>query len=255
MRSIWSGSISFGLVNIPIKLYSAHTSNQDIDFDMLHKKDLSPVRYARICRHENIEIPWSEITKGVDTGGGNYVIIDTSEFEKALPRKTKTVDIMSFCDISEIDPIFLERTYYLESDKQSDKPYQLLLRALRSSGKVGIAKYVLRNKEHLAMLRPYHEILSLVQLRFDDEIADLSDIRFPMKTEISAEEEKLAKELVAQITKPFDATDYQDTFKEEMRQIIRSKIEGKQIIPKQDEPLPTEVNNLIETLSKSLSKK
>lgn len=222
---------------------------------MLHAKDLSPVRYAKMCKKENSEIPYTEITKGVDTGGGKYVVIDPVDFEKALPQKTKTIDIVSFCKQSEIDPIYFERSYFLEADKQSDKPYSLLLTTLEETGRVGIAKFVLRAKEHLAMLRPYKGILSLVQLRYDEEIADLSTIRFPAKSSASKEELSLAEKLVAQISKPFNPMEFHDTFTREVSKIIREKVKGNEVVAKQEEPVPTEVENLIDTLAKSIAKK
>jgi len=254
MKSIWSGSISFGLVNIPVKLYSAHAAGEDIDFDMLHKKDLSPIRYARFCQKENDEVPYTEIVKGVDTGDGNYVVVDQSDFEKALPKRTKSIEIINFCDLSDVDPIYYEKPYYLESDK-ADKPYLLLFKALEETKKVGIAKYVLRSKDHLVMLRPYKGILLLNQLRFDEEIADLSRLRYPITQNITEREIALAKKLVQELSTKFVPSDYKNTFVAEMKEIIKAKIEGKEIQKVEETPIPTEVENLVDILSKSLSKK
>lgn len=209
MRSIWSGSISFGLVNIPVKLYSA-SEDKAISFDFLHKSDFSKIRYARICLEENKEIPYEDIIRGYELSEGMYVPLDEKDFERADQKRTKTIEIINFANENEVDPIYYEKPYYLEPDKGAEKPYVLLKEALQASGRVGIAKFVLRNREHLAILRPYKDTLALNQLRFSDEIRNIDEIKKPEAKNISQEEVSLALALVDQLTKPFDPKKYRD---------------------------------------------
>jgi DNA end-binding protein Ku len=153
MRAIWSGALSFGLVNIPVKLYSA-TAGMGLDLTMLHKKDISPIRYARICRADGKEIPYEDIVKGYEYQKGDYVILTDEDFKKASVEKTKAIEIESFVKESEIDPIYFEKPYYLEPEKGAQKAYALLRESLKKSKKIGLAKFVLRNREHLAAIRP-----------------------------------------------------------------------------------------------------
>src|ERR1700733_11871420 len=144
-RALWKGSISFGLVNIPIQMFTA-TQDHEISFVLLHKKDLSEIRYVRFCKAENIEVPWNEIVKGYEYEKGNFVIIKDDDFAKANPKKTKTIEILNFTDESEIDSMYYAKPYFLEPDKNAGNAYSLLRDALRKTKKVGIAKYILRNK-------------------------------------------------------------------------------------------------------------
>ena len=162
MRAIWSGSISFGLVNIPVKLYSA-TQEQQLDFDMLSKKDLAPIRYARISTSTNKEIPWKEIVKGFEVKKGKYVVITDEDFQKASPEKSRAIDIVQFVLEKEIDPIFYDKPYYLVPDKGADKSYFLLLKALEQSKKVAVAEFMLRNRNHICALKPYNNVLLLTR--------------------------------------------------------------------------------------------
>ncbi len=251
MRSIWSGSITFGLVNIPVKLYSA-SKERAISFDFLHKKDLSRVRYARICLKENKEIPYEDIIRGYELGSGNYVEVDEKDLEQANQRKTKSIEIINFSKEEEVDPIYYEKPYYLEPDKGADKSYLLLKEALKKSKRVGIAKFVLRNKEHLAMVRPTGGILSLIQLRFNDEVRNAEELKKISTKEISDQEISLALALVDQLTKRFDPSGYRDDYTEELKEIISEKSEGKVPAESEAAPSPTEVKDLMEVLKKSL---
>lgn len=254
MRSIWSGAISFGLVNIPIKLYSA-TSDNSIDFDMLDSKDLSPIRYARISTGSGREVPYDEIVKGHKYQGGDYVIIEAKDFEKVNVAKTKTIDIVDFVDIEEIDTIYYEKPYYLEPDKSAGKSYYLLREALKKSKKVAVSLFVLRNKEHLAVLKPYKDIIVLNQLRFDSEIRKPNDLKLPDIQAPKGKELEMALALIEQLSSEFDIAAYKDTYTEELQKLIEHKAEGKPIRAKGKAPKPTQVHDLMSLLKASLKEK
>lgn len=249
MRAIWSGSISFGLVNIPIKLYGA-TKDEGISFDLIHNPDLSKIRYARICRSEEREVPYDEISKGYEYEPNRYVILNDEDFERANVRKAKTIAILNFVKAEEIDPVYFEKPYYLEPDRDSDQAYSLLLEALRHSGKVGVGKYVLRNREKLVILRPYEDIIILEQLRFRSEIkAERPHVK---KVLISNEEKNIALALINQLSKKFDPDNYWDTYSNELRRVIGEKIAGRVPAIKGEIPKPTPVPDLMAILKKSL---
>lgn len=250
MRSIWSGSISFGLVNIPVKLYSA-SQERALSFDYLHRKDQSKIRYAKVCANEGKEVPFEEVVKGYEISKGNYVIIDESDFDKADPKKTRSIEILQFAKQEEIPEILLEKPYFLEAAENADKPYLLLKEALEKTNKVGVAKFVLRNKEHLAIIKPCQNILLINQLRFADEIRDSSGLRQP-DAEITKDEFFIATSLIDNLTKKFDSKLFHDTFTEEMIKIIQAKSEGKEIVQSKA-PEATEVDDLMDLLRQSLS--
>src|SRR5690349_5536780 len=161
MRSIWSGAISFGLVNIPVKLNSAIESSEGLDFDMLSKKDMAPIRYARIDTKTGKEVPWKEIVKGYEYTKGKYVVVSDEDFKKASPEKSRSVDIIEFVKENEIDPIYYEKPYYLVPDKGADKSYHLLIKALEETETVGLAEFMLRNRMHICALKAKDGVLLL----------------------------------------------------------------------------------------------
>src|SRR6266540_2683989 len=187
MRAIWTGSIAFGLVNIPVKLYSA-VNEHEIDLDMLDKETLAPIRYARISTASGKEIPWKEIVKGYKYDSEHYVVITDEDFKKVNVRKSKAIDIIDFVKEDEIPSIYFERPYYLEPDKGAAKAYALLREALSKSGKVGIAQFVLRNKQHLALIKPYERIIVLNQIRFAHELRKPEGLEVPETEEFKGKE-------------------------------------------------------------------
>jgi DNA end-binding protein Ku len=251
MRVIWKGSISFGLVNIPVKMYHA-SRDHELKFVLLHKKDLSEIRYARICKSEDKEVPWEELVKGFEFQKGEYVVMNQEDFEKANVKKTRTIEIVSFANEDEIDPIFYEKPYYLEPDKNAESTYALLCEALRKSKKVGIAKYVIHNREHIAVLKPYHNAILLNQMRYDDEMVKLKELEIPDIGKIPAKEVDIAIKLIDHLTKPFTAKEYKDTYTEEIKEIIAQKAKGKKIVAKGKEPKPTKVTDIMSLLKASL---
>ena len=252
MRAIWSGSISFGLVNIPVKLFLAVTENR-LNFDMLHEKDLSPIRFARVCKSEDKEVPYDQIVKGYEYEKGHFVVLSDEDFEKANIRLTKTISILNFVLAEEIEPIYFEKPYYLEPDKGAEKPYRLLFQALGKSKKVAVGKYVLRNREHLAVIRSdtKNDIIILEHIRYEEEIKDTTDL---VRPEVSTNQEELdlALSLIDKLTKKFNPSDYHDTYMNELKRIIAEKVAGKVPSVKGSVPAPTKVPDLMAMLRQSL---
>jgi DNA end-binding protein Ku len=252
MRSIWSGAISFGLINIPVKLYTAVRDTRP-DFDLLHRRDLSPIRYARVCAAEGEEVPYEEIVKGYEFRKGDYVVLEDEDLQRANVRKTQTIDISDFVDAGEIDPKLFEKPYYLEPGKAARKAYALLREGLKKTKKVGLARFVLRSRERLAILRPEGNLVVLEQLRFPDEIVAPTDLDVPGEAEASGRELDIAVKLIDQLTNPFHAEQYHDTYTEELMRVIREKAEGKEPAPVGALPVPTEVPDLMAKLRQSLA--
>lgn len=255
MRSLWSGSISFGLVNIPVKMYSGSHPREGLDLDMLHKEDLSPIRYARICRKDGKEVPWEDITKGYEYQEGDYVELTRKDFERADVKKTKTIDIHQFADVDEIDIRYFEKPYYLEPVKGGEKAYTLLREALSRSKKLAVVTYVFHEREHLGALMSVGSAVVLNQLRFHSDIREPVDLNFPDKKEITKAELEMALTLVKQETKPFISEDYRDTYTEELKEIIQEKVKG--LKPKKHGKAPKETasKDLMDALKASLKKR
>lgn len=251
MRSIWTGAISFGLINIPVKLY---TAVRDIrpDFDLLHKKDLSPIRYARVCKAEGEEVSFKDLVKGYQYQKGDYVILQDEDFVKANVRKTQTIDIHDFVDAGQIDPKYLEKPYYLEPTRESRKAYALLCEGLKKTGKAGVASFVLRTREHLAALRPDGDLIVLYRMRYQAEIVEPADLDVPSASETTKKELDIAVKLIEQLTSDFKPGQYHDTYTEELMRVIREKSEGKVPEAVGETPVPTEVPDLMSKLRQSL---
>lgn len=251
MRAIWSGAISFGLVNIPVRLYSA-TGDSNLDFDMLAKDDLSPIKYLRVAASDGREVPYKDIVKGYQIEKGKYVVLTDKDFEKASAQKTKSIEILNFVEEEEINPIYFDKPYYLEPDKNAGKPYSLLREALKKSGKVGIATYVLRNREHLAAIKAAGNVIVLNQMRYDSDVRDPNDLNLPEADLISAKELDMANKLIDQLTEKFQPEQYKDTYIDELKKVIEAKSEGKTIEVKGEAPEPTKVKDLMDVLKASL---
>lgn len=250
-RPIWTGSISFGLVNIPIRLYSA-TARETLDFNLLRKSDLSPIRYLRVARADGKEVPFEEIVRGYEYRKGDYVVLTDDDFTKVDVKKTKSITIIDFAKEGEIDSIFFEKPYFLEPDKGAEKAYALLVEALKRSGKVGIAKFVLRSRERMAVLKPHENLLVLNQIRFEREIRSTEGLNIPKDESVSDSEIKLALTLIDSMCNCFDPVSVKDEYTEELKEVIEEKAKTGVIHPRGEEPKPTEVKNLMETLRKSL---
>lgn len=253
MRSIWTGAIGFGLVTIPVKLYSA-TQSSSLDLDMLDKKDQSHIRFKRVNENTGKEVEWSNIVKAYDYEG-KYVILTDKDFEAASPEKSKYIDIFQFVKEEEIESIYFENPYYLEPDKNGTKPYALLREALKKAGMAGVGSFVLRNKEHLAVIKVYKEIILLQMIRYEEEIRDFKDLKIPAATQAKPTELKMALELIKQMTERFDISKYKDTYTEQLLKLIKARAKG--VKPKEPklQVVHKQTTDIMEQLKASLSTK
>lgn len=254
MRAIWTGSLSFGLINIPVRLYSGSEDRGGIDLRMLHKDDLSPIRYAKVCRRDGQEVPLEDIVKGYEYQEGDFIVLSDGDLKKADSRRSKTIDIQEFTDENELDVRYFEKPYYLEPDKNAEKPYALLREALVKSKKIAVAKFVLRNREHLAAIKPVGRALILNQLRFPTDLREPRQLDLPDAKAASKAEIDMALKLIDQLTAPFIPEDYKDTYTEELEEMIAQKLKGKKVEIKTDEPKSTPAKDLMAALKESLEK-
>lgn len=226
MRAIWSGAIGFGLVNIPVKLYSA-IQPSELDLDMLDKRDYSNIKFRRVNENTGKEVAWENIVRGYKLKD-QYVVLTDEDFAKASPEKTKMIEIEEFVDEKDIDSIYYEVPYYLQPEKGGVKAYALLRDALKKTGKVGLGTYVLRNRENLVLIKPIEDLLVLNKIRFRQEIRDPEDIKAPA-TKNKPTEMKMAVELINQLSTDFNIAKYKDTYSDKLLKLIKAKSKGKKI--------------------------
>ncbi len=250
MRSIWTGAIGFGLVTIPVKLYSA-TQDSNIDLDMLDKNNQAHIKYKRVNEETGKEVQWGDIVKGYNYEG-KYVLLDDKDFENASPEKSKYVDIFQFVKEEEIDSIYFETPYFLEPDKNGERPYALLREALAKAKMAGVGSFVLRNKEHLAIIRPYNEALLLNMIRFQEEIRDYSELKLPKEKTPKPAELKMAMELINQMSEPFDISKYKDTYNDKLMDVIKAKAKGVKQKETKMKVVHKETNDIMAQLKASL---
>ncbi len=252
MRSIWNGSISFGLVSIPVKLYSG-SEDRKLDLDMLDQKDHSRIRYKRVNEKTGKEVEWKNIVKGFKKDDG-YVILENEDFEKANMKKSKTIDIEEFIEEDEISDVLFKKPYFLEPQKEGGKSYNLLRDALKKTGKLGVATFVMRQKEHLSLVGVYKNVLVLHVIRFDDEIRNPKDLKLS-KSKVKSSEVDMAVSLIDQYTSKFDAKKYKDVYNDQLMKIINSKATGEVQEVEDFEDKPTPSKDLMAQLKASLEKK
>ena len=253
-RAIWKGSISFGLVNIPIALYPA-TRREELKFRLLRKDDLSPVNYKRVAEKDGKEVPWNQIVKGYEYEKGKYVVLRDEDFQRVDLEATQTVDIQDFVDLEEIDPMYFYKPYYLEPQKGGDKAYALLRDALKDTNKVGVAKVVIKTRQYLAGVKPEDGALLLELMHFADELADPDKLHVPKKLEVGKREMNMARSLIDSMTSKWQPEKYKDDYREALMDVIEEKVEagGKEIEEKPKKaPKPTKVIDLVSVLQKSL---
>ena len=229
-RAIWKGSISFGLVNIPVALFSAENRSDELSFHMLDKRDMGPVGYKRINKKTGKDVPWDDIVKGYEYEDGRFVVVTDEDFIKANVEATRTVEIVDFVDGREIDPAFYEKPYYLApANKSANKGYALLRETLKRTGKVGIAKVVIRTREYIAAVIAHGPVMLLDVMRFGYEVRDASEVEVPeddaKKLGLSEKELKLAETLVESMVGAWEPGKYQDTYREDVLSLIRKKVE------------------------------
>jgi DNA end-binding protein Ku len=253
-RAIWKGSISFGLVNIPIALYPA-TRRDELKFRLLRESDLSPVNYERVAEKDGKEVPWDQIVKGYEYEKGKYVVLKDEDFQRVDLEATQTVDIQDFVPQEEIDPMFFYKPYYLEPQKGGDKAYALLRDALKDTNKVGIAKVVIKTRQYLAGVKPGNGAIVLELMHFADELADPAKLYLPKKVEIGKREMTMVKALIESMSSHWNPEKYKDDYREALMEVIEEKVEagGKEIEEKpRKAPKPTKVIDLVSVLQKSL---
>ncbi len=251
-RAIWKGAINFGLVHIPVSLWKA-TRPQDIRFQMLHEKDLAPVKQKRVCSVEQKEIPYDEIVRGFEVSKGEFVTVDPEELEALEPEQSHSIDIEDFVTLDDVDPIYFETAYYVTPDKSAAKPYSLLVAAMEESGKAAIARFVMRTKQHLVILRPMGNAIALSTLYYADEVMALEDLpAVPKKASVSKQELNLAVNLIETMSRDFEPERYKDDYRERVVEMLEQKAKGKKIsVPRQKEE-PARVIDLVSALQASL---
>lgn len=253
-RSLWTGSVSFGLVNVPVKLYSA-VSHKEVRFNMLHQKDGGRIQLKRFCSVEDKEVSYDEISKGYEVAKGQYVSVTREELEKFHPRATRSIDIEDFVELEEIDPIFYEATYYLVPDRGAQRAYALLLEAMKRTRKVGVARVVLRTKQYLCAVRPKGNALVISTMNYADElIAEdaIEDLPAASASKLRDKELQMAEQLVDSLSGPFEPDKYKDEYRERVLELIRAKAEGEQIEVERDEAPRGKVVDLMAALRASL---
>lgn len=251
MRAIWTGAIGFGLVNIPVRIYSATTDSRP-DFDMLDRKDHSRIRYKRVNEKTGKEIDWDQIVKGYILDD-QYIILDDADFEEASPEKTKTINLQSFVKGADIDSIYFENPYYLQAQKGGEKAYMLLLNALEKTKMAGLSTFVMRNTENLAVIRPHRGILLLNTLRFEEEIRGVDEVKSNQRIKISKPEMDMAVQLIKRYSGDFDITSYRDEYSKELMKIIHAKAKGKRPTVRKIKPRKKASEDLLEQLKASLA--
>ena len=226
MASIWKGSLTFGLVNIPVELKTAVRGDR-ISFRLLHQKDLSPVKYERVCAADGETVPWNEIVKGYEYEKGKFVVITDEDFKEAALESSKTIDILDFVNEEEIDPRYFETPYYLLPAKGGEKAYALLREAIRNSKSVGIGKIIIRQTQHLAGVKVVGDALVLEIMRFANELVDANELSFPGRENVRPQELQMAEQLVENLAEPFDPTRYTDEYRANLMRVIKAKLKGK----------------------------
>ena len=250
-RAIWSGALSFGLVNVPVKVVSA-ISQKEVHFNQLHGKDGGRVEMKRHCTAGDHEVPYDEIVKGYKIGGEEYVMLTKEELEQLSPAKSETIDIVDFVDIAQIDPIYFEKPYYLVPDKGGAKAYRLLHEAMEKSGRVAIARFVMRSREHLVAVRPLANVLTMTTLNYHDEVIDTEGLDgLPSETKIPPRELEMAQKLIDALTTSFDPEKYTDEYREQVLALIEAKAEGKEIVAP-PAPAQAKAKDLVSALEASL---
>ncbi|HEY2614809.1 MAG TPA: Ku protein [Chthoniobacterales bacterium] len=256
MRAIWKGSISFGLVNIPIALYPA-TRKEELKFRLLRATDHSPVNYKRVAEKDGKEVPWDQIVKGYEYEKGKFVVLGEKDFQRVDLEATQTVDIQDFVDVEEIDPMYFYKPYYLEPQKGGDKAYVLLREALADGKKVGIAKVVIKTRQYLAGVKALKHALVLELMHFADELLDAEKLNVPTKVEVGKREKEMAEALVKSMSSHWDPEKYKDDYRDALMEVIEEKVEsgGKEIEekPKAKKESP-KVIDLVAVLQESLAK-
>jgi len=251
MHTLWKGSISFGLVNIPVKMYAA-TEEKNVRFRLLHKECRTPIKTVRTCTHCGKEVPWEEVVKGFEYAEGQFVVLENEELQALMPDKNRAIEILDFVELKDIDPIYFDKTYYLGAQDANNKAYALLRQALKNTGKIGVAKVTIRSKQSLAVIRVYDQCLVMETIHYPDEVRDAKQVPFvPEEVQLPERELTMAEQLIEQLTTPFDPSQYQDEFRLSVQEAVEKKINDEQIVEAPARK-PEKVVDLMEALQASL---
>jgi DNA end-binding protein Ku len=255
-RAIWSGSISFGLLNVPVKLYSA-VARRGISLHEIRESDGARIRHRRVAEGTDEEVPYENIVKAFEISPDRYVPLSKDELGSLDPKKTRTIEVQDFVEIGEIDPIYFDSPYYLGPAEGAERAYSLLARAMEESGKVAIARFVFRNKEHLAAIRPSEGVLTLTTMRFADEVvppSELDDVLPAEKPKVAKREVEMAEQLIDSLTRSFDPSIYRDEYREELLTMIERKAAGEEVVAApEEEREPTKAPDLMAALEESIA--
>ena len=253
MRSIWKGSIGFGLVNIPVKLFSGVESST-LDLDMLDERDHSNIRFKRVNEKTHKEVPYEHIVRGYFLKD-RYIVLEEHDFEEVRPEKTKVIEIENFVDLAEINPVYYETSYYSQPETQGKKAYALLLKALVKSKKAGVARFVLRNNENLCVIHPMKDIIVITKIRFQEEIRDTKEVQLKEQVTINPKELQVGLALIKQYSTTFNIDAFKNDYSKELLKIIKSKAQGKRATVKKIKPKKAASGDLYEQLMESLNKR
>lgn len=255
-RAIWTGSISFGLLNVPVRLYSA-VARRNIALREIRESDSSRIKHKRFAEGTDEEVPYDEIIKAYEITPGQYVPLTKDEMSALAPEKTRAIDVLDFVDLDEIDPMYFDSPYYLGPADGAEKAYSLLAAAMESSGKVAISRFVFRNKEHLAAIRPANGVLTLTTMRFADEVvppSELDDVLPQKKAKVAKKEQEMAESLIDSLSTDFKPSEYRDEYREQLLGLIEQKAEGKEIVASEAEaPKATKAPDLMAALEESIA--
>lgn len=251
MRSIWSGNITFGLISIPVKLYTAVDSSR-IDFDLLHEQDGGHIRYKRVCEKDGKEVDWDDIVKGYEVTSGTYVTFTHDELDELEVESMRVIDIDTFVELADIDPVYYDKSYYVAPQEGGEKAYRLLVRALADQERVGIAKFAMRQKERLCALRVKDDMFVLETMHWPAEIRDPDLEGLDARVQVREREVEMAMNLVDQLTGPFEPGRYRNTFEQQLKKVAKAKLKGKEVTVTEDAAAPEPVTDLMEALQASL---
>jgi DNA end-binding protein Ku len=255
-RAIWSGSISFGLLNVPVRLYSA-VARRNIALREIRESDSARIKHRRVAEGTDEEVPYENIVKAYEITPGRYVPLSKDEMSALAPEKTRAIEVQDFVDIEEIDPMYFDSPYYLGPADGAEKAYSLLAAAMEKSGKAAIARFVFRNKEHLAAIRASDNVLTLTTMRFADEVvpaSELDDALPQQQGKVAKKEQEMAEKLIDSLSTEFDPSSYRDEYREQLLELIESKAEGKEIVASEaEEPEPTKAPDLMAALEESIA--
>jgi DNA end-binding protein Ku len=255
-RAIWTGTISFGLLNVPVRLYSA-VARRNIALREIRESDSARIKHRRVAEGTDEEVPYESIVKAYEVTPGQYVPLTKDELSALAPEKTRAIDVQDFVDLDEIDPMYFDSPYYLGPAEGAEKAYSLLASAMEASGKVAVARFVFRNKEHLAAIRPSNGVLTLTTMRFADEVvpaSELDELLPEKKAKVAKKEQEMAEALIDSLSTDFDPSSYRDEYREQLLSLIEQKAEGKEIVaPETEEPKATKAPDLMAALEESIA--